>query len=123
MDLMYIVDHVRVDSRRSLENSLLAAVGISIVGLAAFISQVAGQLRDLAASSLPALRHLTVLFFVLLFAKVMNMTLEALFDSRKRRYGIGVFIVWAVSLAVAAGGLAWVAYSWHLVLSAWAGQR
>jgi len=123
MTFMNIVDQIRVESRRSLENSLLAAVGIAIVGLAGFISQVAGSLKPLAASSVAPLQKLMLLFFLLLFAKVMNIVLEALFDSRRRTYGVAVFVVWALSVAGSAVGLAFVAYEWQQGLSLWAAQK
>ena len=123
MTFINIIDQIHIESRRSLENSLLAAVGIAIVGLAGFISQVLGPSRILAVSSVASLQKLMLLFFLLLFAKVMNIVLEALLDSRRRSYGVAVFTVWALSLAGSAVGLAFVAYEWQQGLLLWAAQK
>jgi hypothetical protein len=62
---------------------------------------------------------LLVLFFLLMFVKVVNLLLDALFDHYSRTYAIYVFGVWLMGIFIAIGGLAYVAYDWYSALRTW----
>jgi hypothetical protein len=113
--LIDLINQVHAKARRSMENSLLAAVGVTILGLAGFIGQVSEKAIILAAS-ISCLGTLLWLFFVLILAKVMNLVLEALFDHYSRTYAVYVFGVWFLSILVAVAGLALVAERWYAAL-------
>jgi len=113
--LIDLINQIHGEARRSMENSLLAAVGVSILGLSGFIGQV-GDKAVILNASVSCLGALLWLFFVLIFAKVVNLVLESLFDHYSRTYAVYVFGVWFLSILVAVVGLAVVAERWYAAL-------
>ncbi len=107
---------IRNDTRRSIENSMLAAVGVTALALVAFIGQIADK-ADLVHVSLDSLWYMLVLFFILVFSKIVNSLLEALYDSLSKEYAIYVFFVWAFSILASITGFAYVAFHWYAVLA------